>query len=140
MVSVVQQCERCKQAGRTPFKWNSQPFVFRRHPTGNLLLSVAILVAGTSITKVLIVFSHLRLSSFTAHAFFTHQKKYIFLTIITVWESTRNRLIEKTMMVKENIWAGDGRFDSTGHNAKYGSYTLLCSSIVKIVHFELVQV
>jgi hypothetical protein len=27
-----------------------------------------------------------------------------------------------------------------GHYAKYGAYTMLCSSIGKIVHFELVQV
>ena len=27
-----------------------------------------------------------------------------------------------------------------GHSAKYGSYTMFCSSIMKIVHFELLQV
>ena len=35
---------------------------------------------------------------------------------------------------------GDGRFDSVGHNAKYGTYTMYSNSISKLVHFELVQV
>jgi len=34
----------------------------------------------------------------------------------------------------------DGRFDSMGHNAKYGAYTMFCSTVMKIVHFELLQV
>lgn len=43
-------------------------------------------------------------------------------------------------MVKEVVWTGDGRFDSMGHSAKYGVYTMLCTTIMKIVHFEVVQV
>ncbi len=38
------------------------------------------------------------------------------------------------------IWCGDGRFDSMGHCVKYGAYTMFCPSIMKIVHFEIVQV
>ena len=54
--------------------------------------------------------------------------------------STRNELIEKAKGVKDSIWAGDGRFDSMGHSAKYGAYSVMCPSIGKIVHFELVLV
>ena len=36
--------------------------------------------------------------------------------------------------------SGDVRFDSMGHNAKYGTYTMFCNTISKLVHFELVQV
>jgi len=42
--------------------------------------------------------------------------------------------------MKDAVWSGDGRFDSMGHSAKFGVYTLLCSPIMKIVHFELLQV
>jgi hypothetical protein len=62
-------------------------FVFGRHSAGNMLLSMAIREAGASVTKVLMVFLHMRLSVYTAHTFFTHQRKYIFPTIMTVWES-----------------------------------------------------
>ena len=38
------------------------------------------------------------------------------------------------------VWSGDGRFDSMGHSAKYGVYTMFCNTILKVVHFELLQV
>ena len=38
------------------------------------------------------------------------------------------------------ILGGDGRNDSPGHSAKYGSYTLMESRINKVIHVELVQV
>ena len=36
--------------------------------------------------------------------------------------------------------AGDGRFDSPGHNAKYGPYSLIEVTTEKIIDFSLVQV
>ena len=42
--------------------------------------------------------------------------------------------------MKDVAWTGDGRFDSMGHSAKYGVYTMFCTTLMKIVHFELVQV
>ena len=38
------------------------------------------------------------------------------------------------------VWSGDGRFDSMGHSAKYGAYTMFCNTVLKVVHFELLQV
>ncbi|CAH3156554.1 unnamed protein product [Pocillopora meandrina] len=40
---------------------------------------------------------------------------------------------------KARMRHGDGRFDSLGHSAKYGVYTMFCTTILKVVHFELVQ-
>ena len=36
--------------------------------------------------------------------------------------------------------AGDGKFDSTGHSAKYGVYTVFSTSIKKVVHFKFIQI
>ena len=35
---------------------------------------------------------------------------------------------------------GDGRADTPGHSAKYGSYGLLDLDLMLVVHIELVQV
>ena len=35
---------------------------------------------------------------------------------------------------------GDGRCDSPGHNAKYGTYTLMYDDTGKVVTFSVVQV
>ena len=52
------------------------------------------------------------------------------------WEKYRNSLIDKVKKIKNATWSGDGRFDSMGHSAKYGAYTMFCNSISKIVHFD----
>ena len=49
-------------------------------------------------------------------------------------------MIHKLKETKEVVWAGDARFDSMGHSAKYGAYTMFSTTIMKIVHFEIVQV
>ena len=38
------------------------------------------------------------------------------------------------------ILAGDGRCDSPGHNAKYGTYSIMQVTTEKILDFSLVQV
>ena len=48
-------------------------------------------------------------------------------------------MIEQLRRSKDVVWSGDGRFDSTGHSAKYGLYTMFCCTTLKIVHFELLQ-
>lgn len=38
------------------------------------------------------------------------------------------------------VLGGDGRNDSPGHSAKYGSYTVMEGRLNKVIHIELVQV
>ena len=111
-----------------------------KYPAGNVLLSFAILMAGALISKVLLMFRHMGVSVYSARIYFRHQHQFIFPTILHYWESYRAKLVEKLKKLKEVVWTGDGRFDSMGHSAKYGAYTMLCTTIMKIVHFEVVQV
>ena len=55
MLTIQSECSNC---GET-FTWKSQPDLLGRFPAGNLLLSFAVLCAGTSIRKVLLVFRHM---------------------------------------------------------------------------------
>lgn len=138
MVTVVQDCERC---GRDSFAWRSQPFVLGRYPAGNVLLSFAALTAGASISKILLVFKHMGLMTYQARTFFLHQRNFLVPSIIRHWELYRASLLDQMSQLNERLTiCGDGRFDSMGHSAKYGAYTIFCENIMKIVHFELVQV
>ena len=74
-----------------------------------------------------------------ARTYFRHQKKFLFPAFIHHWEQYRDKLIERIKGLKESVWSGDGRFDSMGHSAKYGTYTMFNNTIGKIAHFELVQ-
>ena len=122
------------------FKWHSQPLVLGRHPAGNLLLSFATLMAGASISKILLVFKHMGLAAISARAFHKHQANFLIPVVIKHWETYREKLIEKAKGITNASWCGDGRYDSMGHSAKYAIYSMLCCDLQKIVHFELLQV
>ena len=59
-----------------------------------------------------------------------------------LWHSGKkyqSKLLEQ-LRNKEVVLAGDGRHDSMGHSAKYGTYTMFCCTIGLIIHIVLVQV
>ncbi|KAK2562628.1 hypothetical protein P5673_014316 [Acropora cervicornis] len=136
MVTVRQKCAKCIKG----YTWTSQRMMpHGKYPAGNVLLSLAILMAGASISKILLVFRHMGLVCYSAITFFKHQRTFLFPAVIHHWESYQTDLVNKGKDLKDVVWAGDGRYDSMGHSAKYGAYTMVCTTIMKIVHFELVQ-
>lgn len=65
----------------------------------------------------------------------------LFPTIYLYWKKYQAKLLEKAKAIKGGlVLAGDGRHDSMGHSAKYCAYTMFCSSMGKIIHFDLIQV
>ena len=52
LLTIETKCNKCKEI----FTCKSQPFLLGKFPAGNLLLSFAVLCAGASIKKVLLVF------------------------------------------------------------------------------------
>ena len=111
-----------------------------KHPAGNIFLSFGILMAGASVSKVPLVFWHMGVFAIRSRTFFTHQSKIIIPAILQHWEPYRENLVKKVKGMEDIVWSGDGRFDSLGHSAKYGTYSMFCSPINKVVHFELLQV
>ena len=138
MVTVEQRCASCH--GSKQFKWQSQPCLLGRYPAGNILLSFSLLMAGASISKVLLVFRHFGLAVYSSRTYYRHQRDMIIPSILIYWESYQASLIQSLRNVQNAVWSGDGRFDSMGHSAKYGVYTMFCCTIMKIVHFDLLQV
>ena len=137
MVIVKQHCLCCGG----DFTWRSQPMFNGRYPAGNILLSFSVSMAGASISKILLVFKHMGLSVYNATwTFFYHQKNFLFPAVLNYWERYQASLVAKVKELKDVVWSGDGRFDSMGHSAKYGVYSMFCNTILKVVHFELLQV
>lgn len=137
LVIVNQHCSKC---GDYCYEWRSQPNTLGgKHAAGNVLLSFAILLAGASISKVLLVFRHMGLSAYSTRTFFAHQRNFLFPVIISHWEMYQAGLIEQLKDMGHLIWSGDGRFDSMGHSAKYGAYTMFCNTVLKVIHFEILQ-
>ena len=80
MVVVSQHCTTC---GDNAFSWRSQP------------LSFGVLMAGASISKVLLVMRHMGLHGYSARTFFVHQKNFLFVVILNYWEQYRASLVGK---------------------------------------------
>ena len=138
MATVSQQCKVC--GPKNMFQWRSQPLVMGGYPLGNILTSFGILMSGVCISKSMLMFKHIGMSMISPRTFFNHQRKFLFPAILYHWEHYRGNLLEKLKDVTHLTWSGDGRFDSMGHNVKYGVYTMFCNTISKLVHFELLQV
>ena len=110
MAQVVQTCKSYKVG----YTWRSQSLVLGKYLAGNILLSIAILVSGSSISKVLLLFRHMGLKIYSARTFFYHQRQFMFPLVLEYWGKSRSVLVNQLKGVKESVWLGDGRFDSMG--------------------------
>ena len=135
MLSIVSKCSSCDGT----YIWKSQPYLLGKFPAGNILLSFAIICAGATVGKVLLVFRHMGLLCYNECTYYYHQRHLLFPSIVKFWRSYQDGILE-SLKGKDVVLAGDGRHDSMGHSAKYGTYTIFCCTIGLIIHIVLVQV
>lgn len=135
MISVQTKCKECQQSS----SWSSQPMLLGKFPAGNLLLSFAILCAGASVKKVLLVLKHINILVYNESTYYYHQKHLLIPAIVTFWRKFQHD-IQQQLHGKEVSLAGDARHDSVGHSAKYGTYTIFCCTIGLIINIVLIQV
>lgn len=134
-MTIESKCQFCKNE----HVWQSQPYLLGKFPAGNLLLSFAILTAGASINKVLLVFRHMGILAYHHPAYYYHQRHLLIPTIVSFWRTYQAKIVQ-SLNGKEVVLAGDGRHDSMGHSAKYGTYSIFCCTVGLIIHIVLVQV
>ena len=109
-----------------------------KFPAGNLLLSFATLCAGASIKKMFTAFRHMGVLVYNEPTYYYHQRHLLIPTIISFWRKYQTKLLD-SLKGKEVVLAGDGRHDSMGHSAKYGTYTIFCCTVGLIIHIVLLQ-
>ena len=113
----------------------------RKIPAGNIMISAAILYTGSLPTKALRIFSSLNCATISRMTFYRHQKAFLQPAIDYIWGREQNNLINQLLAQKQGlVLGGDGRADSPGHSAKYGSYSVIDLKQNKVVDFKLVQV
>ena len=133
---VTQYCSHCKRK----WVWDSQTFI-GNIPAGNIFTSAAILFAGALPAQSLRLFKILNCVTITTKTFFRHQRQFLQPAIISTWERHQLSLLESMRHQNKKLaLSGDGRADSPGHSAKYGSYTVIEMSCNKVMDFKLVQV
>jgi solute carrier family 8 (sodium/calcium exchanger) len=107
---------------------------------GNILMSAAILFNGASYRKVLRLLDSMGIKTISETTYKRHAREYLQPTVYKVWRDSQEELIYELLALpgKPEI-GGDGRADSPGHCAKYGSYTALELRINKVIDVQLVQ-
>ncbi|CAN8004466.1 unnamed protein product [Ixodes hexagonus] len=117
--------------------WCSQPLVEGK-AFGNILFCSAILFSGSSPTKVIRLLSLMGVRTLQKTHFFKFQRCYLLPAVQEVWESEQNIMVQPSQGQKLCL-AGDGRADSPGHSADFGTYTLMDVSRNRVFHIELVK-
>ena len=135
-ITVTQKCYSCTFTT----SWDSQPSV-RDIPVGNIMLSSSILFGGGSPTKVLKILKHMNVPTICYSTFMNHQKKYLHTAVQRTYQQQQSTLLNNIKAEgRELKIGGDGRCDSPGHSAKYGTYSLMDAEQNKILDSQLVQV
>ena len=135
MVEILRVCSDCGYTSR----WRSLPLI-RNMPAGNLALSAAILLSGSQAAKSLRMLDILGLASISSSTFFRHQSSYLQPAIMEVYNQQQKELIaDLVRRGGDLVLCGDGRSDSPGHCAKYGTYTVIEARVNKVLDTQVVQ-
>ena len=106
-----------------------------------MFLSASILFSGASPTKVLRLLKFLSIPTITIRTFFRHQRQLLMPAVLAVWRRERITLIGQAQKRHVPLVLGcDGRSDSPGHSAKFGSCTMIDMHQNKVIELQLVQV
>ena len=76
-----------------------------------------------------------------SRTFFRHQSKYLIPAISLQWIQLQSQLLACLKQQGKSLTiGGDGRADSPGHSAKYGSYSVFDLESKTVIDIQLVQV
>ena len=134
LLKLETQCSKC--GGK--YTWRSQPDLPGKFPSGNLLVSFAVLCARASIRKVLLVFRHTGILAYHEPTYYYHQRHFLIPSVVSFWRKYQKKLSD-SLSNKEVVLAGDGHHDSMGHSAKFVTYTIFCCTLGLIIHIVLIQ-
>ena len=121
-------------------KWFSQPMI-RLQPRGNLILSSAMLISGNTYQRIKELMDIANVILFSKQTYYRLQKHFLFPAVHKIYTTHRMlRYQEYVESSNEIDLIGDGRCDSPGYNAKYGTYTLMNGQCNEILDCHVVHV
>ena len=119
--------------------WRSQPS--QNHmPAGNVLLAAGILYSGNTFSRISELLSYINIAHISETTYVSIQKPLLFPVLNLFYKSESSKIIGPCHQSDEHDFSGDGRSDSPGYSAKYGTYSLMHTSLNKIVDFFVVHV
>ena len=121
-----------------PYMVVEQPTIYQEPASWKYLAFCSYFVQWVYPTKVLRFLKCLREACITDRTFYLYQAQCLEPSALSEW-STKQKQLLSTCELPLTI-GGDGRADSPGHSAKYGSYGIIDVRTQKVLHVELVQV
>lgn len=99
------------------------------------------ILIGLIPSKAIRFLEHMNVASIALSTFHQHQKYYLHPAVSTMWKDFQyNYFDQKTQQGDSLVLGGDGRADTSGHSAKYGSYAMLDMDLMLVIDIQLVQV
>ena len=134
--SMVDQCIKCMCCNFVR-EWRSQPEIRGAHLL-EMICWLGLLFSGGLQGQLLRALQSINIDGISPRTLFTHQSNYLNNVVNNVWFSQHNTLLNELQGTGLVVGA-DGRCDSMGHSAKYGSYTAMDLDRNKVLTVELVQ-
>ena len=134
MVTIAASCIN----GHT-FSWQSQPII-SGSAAGNLLIPASILFSGNTYKHIADFAKYLNLEFIQSSHYYTTQTTILLPVVNHTYIEMQTAVLKQMKQSGSVDVCGDGRCDSPGHSAKYGTYTLMDEKTNLIIEFILVQV
>ena len=122
------------------YSWKSQPDYPRVKGQGNLDMTAAITFAGIPVSKFEMFAWIMNLKYMDSSTFYRIRKEYIAPVIRKTYANDHKETISSIINNGSVTLIGDGRCDSPGHSAKFGTYTMMDANTGKIVDTVVVAV
>ncbi|CAG2243279.1 unnamed protein product [Mytilus edulis] len=91
-------------------------------------------------SKALRMLKFMNISGISMSSYINHQKFYLYPAIGHVWHNYQNDYANDIQQQQRSVTlGGDGRADTPGHSAKFGSYTMLDLDEGVVVDIQLLQ-
>lgn len=127
----------CENSHKTV--WYSQPNV-RGMAEGNLVVATSVLFSGNTFQSIKEMMEIGKICFISHTTFNSIQKNILFPAIHRVFTTNRQILFDEAHEQDQLHLLGDGRCDSPGYNAKYGTYTIMNSLSGFILDFHISHV
>ena len=108
--------------------------------TGNTNISAGILFSGNTFQHMKEIINIANVAFTSQLTFYSIRKKLLYPVIHRVYTTNRALLFESAKEESKSHLLGDGKCDSPGYNAKYGTYTLRDNQSGQILDFHISHV